>query len=239
VSASGETLTAQSGRLVCHRSPNLEGNDTQLPLYYQLVRHENPLHVGLLLVPQAVGAALAMPLAGFLTDKIGARLVVSAGMVVALPGTLAYTQVGTDTSYVYLSAALLVLGWGIGSTIMPSMAAAFQTLSREETPRATSAINAIQRIAGAIGTALVAIILLRVIAGNIPDFQGGIQGMAALSRPSHATGVLAEAFGTTFWVAVGLIAAALVPALLLPGVKHAQQTDETGAVSRQDERRAA
>jgi MFS family permease len=101
-----------------------------------------------------------MPLAGFLTDKIGASLVVSAGMVVALLGTLAYTQVGTDTSYVYLSAVLLVLSLGIGSTIMPSTAAAFQTLSREETPRATSA-------------------------------------------------------------------------------KHAQQTDETGALSRQDERRAA
>ncbi len=110
----------------------LFGSLILLPLYYQLVRHENPLHVGLLLVPQAVGAALAMPLAGFLTDKVGARLVVSTGMVVALLGTLAYTQVGADTSYLYLSAALLVVGLGIGSTIMPSMAAAFQTLSRKK-----------------------------------------------------------------------------------------------------------
>ncbi len=217
----------------------LFGSLILLPLYYQLVRHENPLHVGLLLVPQAVGAALAMPLAGFLTDKVGARLVVSTGMVVALLGTLAYTQVGADTSYLYLSAALLVVGLGIGSTIMPSMAAAFQTLSREETPRATSAINAIQRIAGAIGTALLAIILQRVIAADIHDFHGGIEGMAALSRQPHTTHLLAGAFGTTFWVAVGLIAAALVPALLLPGARSAQQTDVIAAVSRPDQRRAA
>src|SRR4051794_29710538 len=68
-----------------------------LPLYYALVRHETPLRTGLLLVPQAIGAAISMPLAGFLTDRIGARLVVSCGLGAALAGTLAYTQVGADT----------------------------------------------------------------------------------------------------------------------------------------------
>jgi EmrB/QacA subfamily drug resistance transporter len=83
----------------------LFGSLILLPLYYQLVRHESPLQVGLLLAPQAVGAALAMPLAGLLTDKIGARVVVSSGMLIALLGTLAFTQVGADTSYLYLAAA--------------------------------------------------------------------------------------------------------------------------------------
>jgi MFS family permease len=180
-----------------------------------------------------------MPLAGFLTDKVGARLVVSSGMVIALLGTLAFTQVGADTSYLYLALALLVLGFGIGSTIMPSMAAAFETLSREETPRATSAINAIQRIASAIGTALLAIVLQRVIAADVSDFRGGIQGLSALSRQPHALPLLAGAFGTTFWVAVGLIALALVSALLLPGPHHEQQADETVAFGREVERGAA
>jgi hypothetical protein len=115
---------------------------------------------------------------------------------VAALGALALTQIGAETSYVYLAGALLVLGMGAGSTIMPSMAAAFQTLSREETPRATSALNAIQRIAGAIGTALFAVVLQRTLAVN----------------PTAP----ADAFGTTFWLAVGLIGACLVPALLLP-----------------------
>jgi EmrB/QacA subfamily drug resistance transporter len=216
----------------------LFGSLILLPLYYQLVRHESPLEVGLLLAPQAVGAALAMPLAGFLTDKIGARIVVSVGMAIALLGTLAFTQLGADTSYLYLSGGLFVLGFGIGSTIMPSMAAAFGTLSREETPRAASAINAIQRIAGAIGTALLAIVLQRVIAGNIPDFQGGIDGLAALSQQPRTTSVLAEAFGTTFWIAVGLIAAALVPAVLLPNARPEERSGEA-ASDQHEERRAA
>jgi EmrB/QacA subfamily drug resistance transporter len=203
----------------------LFGSLILLPLYYQAVRDESPLQTGLLLVPQGVGAALAMPLAGWFTDQIGARVVVSVGMVIAMLGTLAYTQVGADTSYLYLAAALLVIGIGLGSTIMPSMAAAFQTLSRQETPRATSALNAIQRIAAAIGTALLAIILQRTISANLPDLRGGLQGIAALSEQQRADAAptLADAFGTTFWVAVGLIAVALVPALLLPRAPQRHQ----------------
>jgi EmrB/QacA subfamily drug resistance transporter len=217
----------------------LFGSLVLLPLYYQLVRRESAMQVGLLLAPQAVGAALAMPLAGFLTDKIGARVVVTSGLVIALLGTLAFTQVGAYTSYLYLAAALFVLGSGIGSTIMPSMAAAFQTLSHEETPRATSALNAIQRIAGAIGTALLAIILQRAIAANVPDFRGGIEGLAALSQQAQTTPLLADAFGTTFWIAVALIATALVPALLLPSVRAEHQLAKSAAAGEHEQRQAA
>jgi len=181
----------------------LFGSLILIPLYYQTVRHASPVQIGLLLAPQGIGAALALPLAGRLTDKVSARRVASAGLVVAMLGMLAYTQVGPDTSYLFLSGALLVVGIGIGATVVPSMAAAFQSLTRAETPRATSAINVIQRIGGAIGTALFAIVLQRSIG---PSPAGHPSGPAAL----------AGAFGTTFWIAAGLIAAALVAALLLP-----------------------
>jgi EmrB/QacA subfamily drug resistance transporter len=201
-----------------------------LPLYYQVIRRQSPLDVGLLLIPQGIGAAVAMPIAGRLTDKLGARAVVTFGLVVAMLGTLGYTGVGADTSYAYLATALFVLGLGIGSTIMPSMAAAFHTLAREEVPRATSALNAIQRIAGAIGTAALAIILQHEIAANVPDLHGGLAGLAGLSARQHTavTPALADAFATTFWVAVGLIAFAVVPALLLPRA-HRRQRPATAA----------
>jgi EmrB/QacA subfamily drug resistance transporter len=203
-----------------------------IPLYYQLVRHESPLRIGLLLVPQGIGAALAMPLAGYLTDRIGAGLVVTVGAVVAVVGTLAYTQVGVETTYAYLAAALFVLGIGAGSTIMPSMAAAFQALAREETPRATSALNVIQRTAGAIGTALLAIVLQRAIAADFPGGQEGIQALAARSsgETAGAAGAITDAFATTFWVAAALIALALVPAMLLPRTRaHARPENASPA----------
>jgi EmrB/QacA subfamily drug resistance transporter len=181
----------------------LFGSLILIPLYYQQVRHEGAVAIGLLLAPQGLGAALALPLAGRLTDRFGARGVASAGMVLAALGMLAYTQVGPGTPYLYLSAALLVIGAGVGATVVPSMAAAFQALSRAETPRATSALNVIQRLGGAVGTALFAIVLSR---------QAGTGAGGA--------GPLAGAFGTTFWVAAGLIAVAVVPALLLPRARH-------------------
>jgi MFS family permease len=167
-----------------------------------------------------------MPVAGWLTDKIGARKVVTAGMLFAIVGMLAFSQLGAHTSYAYLAGALFVLGVGIGSTIMPSMAAAFQTLTREETPRAASAINVIQRIAGAIGTTLLAIILQRTITSKLPQLHGGIRAIGALSpkQQAHAAAPLAAAFATSFWIAVALTMAALLPALFLPNRARQEQT---------------
>jgi hypothetical protein len=98
------------------------------------------------------------------------------------------------------------------------MAAAFQALSGAETPRGTSALNAIQRLAGAIGTALFAIILQHVISASLPRHPIGATAIGTLTRQAgtHTAATLATAFGATFWAAVALTAAALVPALLLP-----------------------
>lgn len=189
-----------------------------LPLYLQIVRGESALRTGLLLIPQGLGAACAMPLAGTLTDRIGARLVVVTGVVVALAGTAAYTQIRADSPYWYLSGALFLIGVGLGATIVPSMAVAYQGLAREEVPRATSAINTIQRIAGSLGTAMLAVVLQRAIASELPGLGGGIAGASALARrdPAHVPPLLAHAFATTFIVAVVLAAIAVVPAMLLP-----------------------
>ena len=46
-----------------------------LPLYFEILRGASPLQTGLLLAPQGLGAAVAISLAGYLTDKAGARRV--------------------------------------------------------------------------------------------------------------------------------------------------------------------
>src|SRR5262249_23702486 len=195
----------------------LFGSLILIPLYFEVVRHQGPLRTGLLLALQGIGAALALPLAGWLTDKAGARRITSGGIAIAALGALGYSQVGAHTSFVYLGGALLVIGAGLGTTMAPSMAAAYRTLSGSETPRGASALNAIQRIAGAIGTALFAIILQRQVTAGLPGHPGS-SAIAALSQQAHAhnAATLASAFGTTFLAAAALIAIALVPALLLP-----------------------
>lgn len=188
-----------------------------LPLYWQVVRGHGPLATGLLLAPQALGAAVAMPLAGRITDRLGAGVVVPAGIVLGLVGTAAYTQLGADTPVAVLAAALFVLGLGLGATIMPSMAAAYQSMPPHLIPRATSAINTLQRMGASVGTTVLAVVLQREISARTP-------GLAALGPLPDATREavapqLAAAFGHAFWIALGIAVLALVPALLLPRTK--------------------
>jgi EmrB/QacA subfamily drug resistance transporter len=185
-----------------------------LPLYYQVVRGEGALTAGLLLAPQGLGAAVAMPIAGRLTDRVGAGKIVPWGVLVALVGTGVYTQLGASTSLLLLGVALWVRGIGLGMTMMPAMAAAYQTLDRAAVPRATSAINIIRTVGGSIGTAVLTVVLQRQIVAHVPGATGEIGTLPAGVR--FVAEPLAEAFGATFWWAVGLTALALIPAFFLP-----------------------
>ncbi|RKS71244.1 EmrB/QacA subfamily drug resistance transporter [Actinomadura pelletieri DSM 43383] len=187
-----------------------------LPLYWQIVRGHGPLATGLLLVPQAVGAAVAMPLAGRLTDRLGAGVVVPTGVVLGLLGTAAYTQIHADTSPVLLGAALFVIGLGLGATITPSMAAAYQGLPGPLIPRATSAINTLQRMGASVGTTTLAVILQHEITARAPGLAGAAHAPLPDEARVQVAPLLATAFGHAFWIALVIGAFAVVPALLLP-----------------------
>jgi EmrB/QacA subfamily drug resistance transporter len=189
-----------------------------LPLYFEVVRGRSPLQTGLLLAPQGFGAAMTISLAGYLTDKVGARRVVPVGVLIALAGTVWYTQIGAHTPYWELLVALFLIGAGMGATVTPAMAAAFAGLPQAAMGQATSAINVIQRVAGALGSALLAVVLQQAIAARLPAFHGGISQAAAVAAASpHAADAVSTAFGVSFAVSLGISVLALVPAVLLPG----------------------
>jgi EmrB/QacA subfamily drug resistance transporter len=191
-----------------------------LPLYYQIVRGESATGAGLLLAPQGLGAAMAMPIAGKLTDRLGAGRIVPFGVIIALLGTGVYTQLESDTPYELLAIALWVRGVGLGMTMMPAMAAAYQTLSRAAVPRATTAINIIRTVGGSFGTAILSVVLERQIEANLPVAGGSLGALRGAvgggPPPPRIADPLAHAFGNTFWWAVGLTALALIPAAFLP-----------------------
>ena len=188
-----------------------------LPLYFEIVRGRSPLQTGLLLAPQGLGAAIAIGLAGYLTDKVGARRVVPAGVLLALAGTAWYAQIGPRTPYWSLLAALFSVGAGLGATITPAMAAAYQGLPQAAMGQATSAINVVQRVAGALGSALLAVLLQEALTARLPGFHGGIGQAGALAAASpHAASAVAGAFGVSFAVALAITVLALIPTALLP-----------------------
>ncbi|SDX78368.1 drug resistance transporter, EmrB/QacA subfamily [Amycolatopsis xylanica] len=192
-----------------------------LPTYFLLVRGESALTAGLLLAPQGIGAMLTMPVGGQLADRIGVRKIVLPGIVLMLAGLIAFTQVSATTPYWQLMAALFVMGLGMGCTMMPITTAALQTLTPADMARASTATNIVQQTAGAIGSAVMSIILAALLAGKfeVPTSQGQLAATAAIMNPqTHAvaTGLAADAFGTTFLWSLVLLALCAVPALLLP-----------------------
>jgi MFS family permease len=198
-----------------------------LPLYYQVARGQSALDAGLLMIPQGLGAAMMMPVGGRVVDRTGAVRVVLPGLVLIVLGFGTFTQVGADTSFVLLGFASFVTGLGIGLAMMPTMAAAYQTLSHAEVSRATTAFNIIQRGCGALGTALISVVLANQLADRLPGAGGAGQGLAAAqSIPPQARAQLApavaDAFGSTYVWALVLILLAAIPALFLPRSKPAE-----------------
>lgn len=173
-----------------------------LPLYYLVARGQSELATGLLLVPQGVGAALAMATTGKLVDRGQGRLVVLAGTALLVIGFLGYTQVARDPSIALLLPALFAVGLGAGCIFAPTSAAAYAALDRAAIPRATTTMSIVQRIGGVIATAVFAVVLQNQLSGT--------------SDPTAA-------FGASFWWPLAVAALAVVPALLLPTTHPTQK----------------
>ena len=185
-----------------------------LPLYYQQVRHSDALHAGLLLAPQGLGTALAMPIAGRLADRLGARPVVAAGMTLTMLGTLALTQIGADTPYWLLAVALVVRGLGFGGSLMPAMAAGYRTLPVEAAGHASSVLQILSRVGGTIGGALMAVLLSQQIGDRAPTLA-----------------TVVDAYDNTFWWATAVTTIGIGFALLLPGRAELDQPAASPAAS--------
>lgn len=186
-----------------------------LPLYWQLVHETGPLATGLLQVPLTLGLGGALLVTGWVADRVGGGVIVPIGIVLALPGTIAFAQAGTQLSVTALTVALFLIGLGVGIGVQASMAAAYRTLSAGVLPSGVSAINMNLRLGAATGTAGMALVLQSAITARAPRLGEAALGPLSPEVRIQLRPVLEEAFGLAFWMAFVLLAAALVPALLL------------------------
>jgi EmrB/QacA subfamily drug resistance transporter len=196
-----------------------------VPLYYQEVRHESVIVTGLLVGPQGLGMLLVVPLTGRLTERFGGGRVALVGVTILSLGTIPLAFVGAGTSIVSISLVLLLRGVGIGLAFMPAMTAAFASLRPEQLSDATPQLNVLQRIGGAIGTAVLAVVLQRA------------SGPSPTSGHAPSVTKLASGFDTAYWWSFGIALLSLVPCVVLlraekprsglaPAVANAEATVE-------------
>jgi MFS family permease len=162
---------------------------------------------------------VTMPIGGKLTDRVGPGRVVLLGLVIVVASVATFTGfLQADTSYWILGAILFVMGLGMGLTMMPTMAAAIQTLVHDEVPRASTMLNIFQQVSASVGTALMSVLLANSLADKLGTPSGG--GLSATQNISpqaikKIAAPMADAFQHTYWWAVGLLTLAFIPALFL------------------------
>jgi EmrB/QacA subfamily drug resistance transporter len=166
-----------------------------VPLYYQEVRHESVIVTGLLVGPQGLGMLLVMPLVSRFTQRFGGGRVAIGGVVILSLASVPLAFVGANTSIAFISVILLLRGVGIGFSFMPAMTAAFAALRPEQLSDATPQLNVVQRVGGAIGTAVLAVVLQRAT--------------------GHAVTKPVGAFQDAYWWSVGICVLSLIPCLVL------------------------
>jgi EmrB/QacA subfamily drug resistance transporter len=193
---------AASSALLFLSGLSLFGAMLLLPLYYQQVRGQGVIAAGLLLAPQGLGSLLTRGPLGTLVDRAGPRPFVLLGTVLTALGTLAFAQGGPEW---LLAGSLVVRGAGMSGANIAVMAAAYQGLDSADIPHAGSATRILQQVGGSFGAAMLAVIL---------QWQ----------LTAHPRGT---AYAHTFWWAIGFGALALVPALLLPGVRRERAAEVT------------
>jgi EmrB/QacA subfamily drug resistance transporter len=191
----------------------LFGGMILLPLYWQDIRHESVLDTGLLTAPQGLGMALVMPFAGKLTDRMGGGPPALFGVILTTVTTIPFGLIGAHTPIGLLSVAMFVRGMGIGFAFMPAMSAAFASLDRSELPDATPQLNVLQRVGGSIGTAVLAVVLQRELAG------------------AHTLSAAASGYGVAFWVSAAMTALAIIPCVILLRAERAARAEGAKAAS--------
>jgi hypothetical protein len=134
------------------------------------------------------------------------------------------TQIGPSTSYWLTSVDLFVFGAGMGFTMMPTFSGAMQAVRREAVARASTALNILQQTGASIGTAVLSVLLASALTAQLGSAGGGGIGSSANVSPAaraHVAPLMADAFGQTFWWALGLLVVALLFSAVLPKRKPA------------------
>jgi EmrB/QacA subfamily drug resistance transporter len=182
-----------------------------IPLYYQQVRGESVIVTGLLVGPQGLGMLLVAPFTARLTQRFGGGRVAVVGVSILALSSLPLAFIAADTSIVVISLTLLLRGVGIGLSFIPTTTVAFASLRTDQLSDATPQMNVLQRVGGAIGTAVLAVVLQRASAGA--------------GNPSE----LAAAFATANWWALGIVILSLIPCIVLlraEGPRHTPTSAE-------------
>lgn len=166
-----------------------------------------PLEAGLTMMPMSLTLMVVAPISGRLTDRIGARWILTTGLTLMTLGIVLITsQVSATTDWRSLLPALLVTGTGMGMTFAPMTAAAMSQVPPRISGSASGILNTSRNIGQLLGIAVLGSVLqsrLGLHAGEeLPSLpfvdralQSEISGLVSAGRVEAIPSIIPPAMG--------------------------------------------
>jgi len=172
------------------------GSMLLLQLYLQHARHMSPLSTGLLVMPGGLAMGLLGPTIGRIYDRSGARVLMIPGGVLVVFALAVFALMDTTTPYWMVLVAHVALSLGLGALFTPMFTMSLGSLSSHLYSHGSSLLGATQQVAGALGTALVVVVLTS---------QAGASAAQGLGATAAYLNGLHWAFGLCAAAAVAMV----------------------------------
>jgi EmrB/QacA subfamily drug resistance transporter len=189
-----------------------------LTFYLQTILMYSPIKTGFAFLPMVAGIMVMATLStAVLLPRIGARIPVVLGMLLAAGGMAYLTQIGVATGYVsHVLPGLVIMGLGMGLLFATCFEVGTSGVQAHDAGIASAMANTTQQVGGSIGTALLSTIATTAAASFLAD---------KLGSPMEAA---VHSYSVAFWVSAGIfLASAVLCGALIPGGKH--EREQTGA----------
>lgn len=188
----------------------LQGTLFLLPFYLINVQGYSGSIVGLLLLPFFLPMALASPLAGWLTDRWGARWVAVTGMTLSMLALVFLSQISHNTPYWVIATMALALGVGIAMALPPLGKVIVGAVTRPKVGAASGLFSMVRSLGGPFGVA----ILGSIFAARAAHYTSAL--LSDLGPQLARLYGMTHAFDEAFLLAAGISALGVMFAFLIP-----------------------
>ncbi|MGD0449886.1 MAG: MFS transporter [Candidatus Bathyarchaeia archaeon] len=150
-----------------------------------------PFWAGVFMIPMTIGFVLTGPISGWLSDKHGARLLATLGMVISAVSFIGFVLLPVNFIYLAFGVVLFVMGIGNGVFASPNMASIMNSVPPECRGAASGMRATIQNSAMMISQAVFFTIIIVSLSATLP---GALSAAVTSAGASHQ---LAQIFSST------------------------------------------
>ena len=175
-------------------------------MYLQGPRGMTPFNAALLLIPAYVIGGLVSPFSGRLSDRYGARVIASIGLVVQASGFLVYSTLGIATSFALVIVGAILNGVG-SSSFFPANNSAVMSSAP---PQAFGIASGLLRTFSNIGMVCSFAVALLIASLSIPrqlafEIFLGVGGLSSQLSQAFIVGMRAALFASVALLAIALV----------------------------------